>query len=70
VQLEQLGTPAVVVTTTRFVDLTERVATTIGLPDCRIAVVDHPLGGIDDTAVDARADAIVERIVTLFTGRR
>ncbi len=58
------------VTTTRFVDLTARVATTIGLPDCRIVVVDHPLGGIEDAAVDGRADAIVERIVALLTGRR
>lgn len=54
-------------TTTRFVDLTSRVASTIGLPSCRVAVVEHPLGGIDERAVVQRADAVVERIVTLLT---
>jgi hypothetical protein len=31
-------------------------------------VIDHPLGGIDDDTVRARADAIVERLVALLTG--
>ena len=54
-------------TTTRFADLTTRVAATIGLPACRVAIVDHPLGGIDDAAVVQRADGVVERIITLLT---
>lgn len=44
-----------------------RVASTIGLPTCRVAVVEHPLGGIDAHAVTQRADAVVERVVALLT---
>jgi hypothetical protein len=58
----------VVVTTTRFVDLTNRVAANFGAPDCRIVVVDHPLGGTDEQTIIGWADAAVERIVALFTG--
>ena len=56
------------VTTTRFADLTNRVAANFGAPDCRVVVVDHPLGGTDDGTILGWADAAVERIVALFTG--
>jgi hypothetical protein len=60
--------PTVVVTTTRFVDLTRRVADNFGSPHTRIVVVDHPLGGTDVAVIEAWADAAVERLVALFTG--
>ena len=66
-QLEQRGVPAVVMTTTKFVGLTTQVAESYGLPDCRVVVVDHPLGGTDEATITAWADAAVERIVALFT---
>jgi hypothetical protein len=47
--------------------LTDRVATNFGLPECRVVVVEHPLGGTDGATIVARADAAVERIVKLFT---
>ena len=56
-----------VVTTTMFADLTERVAVTYGMPDCRRVVMGHPLGGTDEATLTAWADASVERMVTLFT---
>jgi hypothetical protein len=55
-------------TTTKFVDLTTRVAMNFGLPDCRIVVVDHPLGGTDEEVIVAWADAAVEGIIGQFTG--
>ncbi len=55
------------VTTTNFATLTERVAANFGLPECRVVVVEHPLGGTDEAAILARADAAVERIIKLFT---
>lgn len=66
-QLEQRGIPAVVLTTTRFVDLTTQVAESYGLPGCRVVVVDHPLGGTAEQTLLGWADAAVERIVALFT---
>jgi hypothetical protein len=69
VQLEQQGRPTIVVTTTRFVDLTERVAANFGLPDARVVVVDHPLGGTGADTILEWADGAVERAVALFTGK-
>jgi hypothetical protein len=57
-----------VVTTTRFEVLTNRVAANFGMPDARILVVDHPLGGTDEATIARWADAGVERAVALFTG--
>ena len=56
-----------VVTTTNFAVLTDRVAANFGLPECRVVVVEHPLGGTDEATILARADAAVDRIVKLFT---
>ena len=58
-----------VVTTTKFVTLTDRVALNFGLPDVRVVVVDHPLGGTDEETIVQWADAAVERAVALFTGK-
>ncbi len=58
-----------VVTTTKFLALTDRVAANFGLPECRIVVVDHPLGGTGTDTITAWADAAVDRIIGLFTGK-
>ena len=67
IQLERAGTPTVVATTTRFVDLTRRVAAGFGVPDARVAVFPHPLGGTDDATIVTWADAAVDEVVALFT---
>lgn len=69
IQLEHLGVPTVVATTTAFVELTRRVGAGFGLPEARIAVFPHPLGGTADDTILAWADAAVDEIVTLFTQR-
>lgn len=66
-QLETAGIPTVVVTTTAFEGLTREVARSLGFPDLRVAVVEHPLGGITADAVGARADGLVESLVSLLT---
>jgi hypothetical protein len=65
-----LGKPTVVVTTTRFVELTRRVAANFGLPESRIVVVDHPLGGTSEDVILEWADAAVDRIISLLTATR
>ena len=67
IQLEQLGRPTVVATTTDFVDLTQRVATGFGVPHARIAVFPHPLGGTDDVTICAWADAALDEVLSLLT---
>ncbi len=56
-----------VVTTTKFLALTKRVAMNFGLPDARICTVDHPLGGTDEATILTWADAAVDEIIALFT---
>ena len=47
-------------TTTAFLELTNHVIDSFGLPTARIACIPHPLGGISDGEVDAKARVIVE----------
>jgi len=57
----------VVLTTTMFADLTARVASTLGVPDCRRVVVGHPLGGTPPATLLEWADASVEAMIAEFT---
>jgi hypothetical protein len=67
IQLEHLGIPTAVATTTRFVDLTRRVASGFGVPHARVEVFPHPLGGTDDDTIIRWADAAVDDVVGLLT---
>ena len=67
IQLERSGTPTVVATTTHFVELTRRVAAGFGVPEARVVVFPHPLGGTDDDTIIAWADAAVDEVVALLT---
>lgn len=55
------------VTTTAFMDLTNQVVWSFDLPTARISCVQHPLGGISEDDVHARARSMVEDLVRLFT---
>jgi hypothetical protein len=57
----------VVFTTTRFADLTNRVAANLGLPEARVVVVGHPLGGTDEATILRWADAAVDAVVARLT---
>jgi hypothetical protein len=67
VALEDRGIPAVVATTTAFCDLTRRVAAGFGLPEARVAVFPHPLGGTPEPTILEWADAAVDEFVALLT---
>ncbi|MBO0731438.1 MAG: hypothetical protein J2P57_19430 [Acidimicrobiaceae bacterium] len=56
-------------TTTEFLRLTQVVARNLGLPDARLVVVQHPLGGIDPPEVLERARSVIEDVLALWTGR-
>jgi hypothetical protein len=61
-----VGRPTVVVATAAFAALAREEAVAQGLPDARIAVVPHPLGGVSDDVLLARADAAVDAVLALF----
>ena len=58
-----------VLTTTAFLHLTREVAGALGLPEARIVVVPHPIGGIEEPEALDRARSIVEQVLDLWTGQ-
>jgi hypothetical protein len=56
-----------VLTTTRFETLTRTVAASLGLPDARFVVVEHPLGGTDADTILRWADAAVDAFLAHLT---
>ena len=68
IELEKAGRPAVVVTTTKFDPIARTMATSFGLPEARILVLPHPLGGTDEATLHTWADAATDRLIGLYTG--
>jgi hypothetical protein len=60
----------VLVTTTKFRPVATALATATGLPDLRMLVVEHPIGGVDCDTLCRRAAAACDALVSLFTGVR
>jgi hypothetical protein len=60
----------VVIATSKFAALARQSAEQSGLPDARIAVVQHPVGGISKQALRQRGDAVVEEVMGWLLGRR
>lgn len=67
IELEKVGKPAVVVTTTKFAPIAETLAASFGLPETRRLVLPHPIGGTDEPTLHAWADAAVDELIKLFT---
>ena len=68
IELERAGIPTVLMTTTRFAPIAATLARDSGLPELRTVVLDHPIGGMDATTLECRADAAVETVASLLTG--
>jgi len=56
----------VVFATETFEVLTTSAADSLGLPEARIVVVPHPLGGTDEATVVGWAEAAVDRLVEVL----
>ena len=67
VELERVGIPTVLVTTTRFVPIVTTLAADSGLAELRTIVLDHPIGGIDEVTLVGRADAAAGAAAALLT---
>ena len=66
--LEAAGLPTVLVATEELRPLADRTAADLGLPDLRVVSVQHPIGGVDQAAIEARADGAVDEVLALLTG--
>ena len=64
---EQMGKRAVVLCTTPF-DVTSRnIARVLGLSDYPFVLLEHPLGSLAESEVDARAAAAAKASVDILT---
>jgi len=59
--------PSVVLGTDAFLSLARATSATHGLPHLPVALVAHPIGGVDPAAVRAKAAAIVDEVITALT---
>src|SRR5262249_8020431 len=67
VELERCGIPTVLLTTTRFRPVVAALADATGLPEIRVLVLDHPIGGVDRDTLHRRADDARDALAALFT---
>jgi hypothetical protein len=57
----------VTVCTNRFETLARATATGLGITDIPLVVVSHPIGGISAQEVIAKADSILDRVISRLT---
>lgn len=67
IALERAGRPAVVATTTHFETVARTLARSFGLPETRLLVLPHPLGGTDADTLRSWAEAATDELLVLFT---
>ena len=54
------------VTSDRFLELGRLQARTLGVPELRLAVVPHPLAGLDQAAAEERGRSVGRELVRLL----
>lgn len=69
IELERNGVPTVVTTTTQFHPVATTLSASFGAPDTRLLVLPHPIGGTDEPTLQSWADAAIDHLIALFTGR-
>jgi hypothetical protein len=58
---ERVGTPAVGIMTSAFVDGAEMMASALGVPGYRFAVIGHPISSATDADLEAKARDALEQ---------
>jgi hypothetical protein len=66
IELERVGIPAVVVTTTQFEPVATTLSANLGLADTRRLVLPHPLGGTDEPTLRNWTDAAIDALIAAF----
>ena len=69
-ELEKRGVRTVVVGTDRFKRLGEVERRSLGMPELTMAIVEHPLGGLQTENLLAKADGLLDQVVAGLTGSR
>ena len=64
--LEARGIPTVAIASEAFEGLAEQMARELRMPDARVVVVGHPIGGTPEATLDSWADAALEKLIRCF----
>jgi hypothetical protein len=67
VHLERRGIPAVGIATAPFTDEAIEQARLLGMPECRVVYVPHPVQLLTDDELAARADAVFPAVLAALT---
>ena len=59
---ERVGTPALGVMTSKFVDAAELMARILGMPDYKFAIIEHPVSSASDAELEAHARVTLDAI--------
>jgi hypothetical protein len=68
VRLEATGIPTAGVATEPFLDEALEQARLLGMPDCRMVLVPHPVQLLELAQLQALADGVFDEIVVRLTG--
>jgi hypothetical protein len=68
IHVEQAGIPAVTICTDIFTDTARAMASMWGAPDYPLIFTPHPISHLTREQLRARAEAMLEQIVTMLTG--
>jgi hypothetical protein len=68
IEIDDRGTPAAVIVTEPFIPTVQAIADIRTLPDYRYAVIDHPIGSLDEDELQERAAAAATQIAAILLG--
>ena len=67
--MEKRGTPTITLATDSFTRLAALQSTAMGMPKLAVAVIEHPLGGIEADEVVAKARGVLADVLELLGSR-
>ena len=70
IEIDDRGTPAAVIVTEPFIPTVQAIADIRALPDYRYAVIEHPLGSLNEAELRPRAKAAVAQIAAILLGKQ
>ena len=68
IHVEKAGIPAVTICTDIFAETSRAIASMWGAPDYPIIFTQHPISHLTREQLRARAEAMLEQIITILTG--
>ena len=68
IHVEKAGVPSVTICTDAFVETSTAMARMWGTPDYPVVFTKHPVASLSGNELKARAEEIIDQIVSILTG--